>query len=46
MSSPASNNGDDDAWLMKMELKRVEPVEAVKEDKSKETTRDQAPVVE
>ena len=31
---------------MKIELKREEPVEAVKGDKSKEATGDQAPVVE
>ena len=31
---------------MKIELKREEPVEAVKGDKSKEATRDQAPMVE
>ena len=46
MSSPSSNNVEEDAWLMKIELKREEPVEAVKGHKSKEATGDQAPVVE
>ena len=42
MSSPSSNNVEEDAWLMKMELKREEPKEANNEDKGKETMRDQA----
>ena len=46
MSSSSSNNMEEDAWLMKIELKREEPVEAIKGDKSKEATGDQAPVVE
>ena len=46
MSSSSSNNMEEDAWLMKIEPKREEPVEAIKGDKSKETTGDQAPVVE
>ena len=46
MSSSSSNNMEEDAWLMKIELKREEPVEAIKGDKSKETTGDQVPVVE
>ena len=46
MSSSSSNNVEEDAWLMKIKLKREETVEAVKGDKSKETTGDQAPVVE
>ena len=37
---------EEDAWLMKIELKREEPVEAVKGDQSKEATVYQAPVVE
>ena len=46
MSSSSSNNVEEDAWLMKIELKREEPVEAVKGDKSKEAIGDQTPVVE
>ena len=46
MSSSSSNNVEEDAWLMKIELKREEPIEAVKGDKSKEATGDQAPMVE
>ena len=46
MSSSSSNNVEEDAWLMTIELKREEPVEAVKGDKSKEATGDHAPVVE
>src|SRR4051812_38538749 len=32
--SSSSNNLEEDAWLMKIELKREEPVEAIKGDKS------------
>ena len=46
MSSCPSDHMEEDAWLMKIELKREEPIEAVKGDKSKETTGDQVPVVE
>ena len=46
MSSSSSNNMEEGGWLMKIELKREEPVEAVKGDKSKEATRDQASVVD
>ena len=46
MSSSSSSNVQDDAWLMKIELKREEPVGAAKEDKGKEATGDQALVVE
>mgnify|MGYP005835602799 CR=1 FL=1 len=46
MSSSSSNNVEEDAWLMKIELRREEPVEAVKRGKIKEATGDQAPVVE
>ena len=41
MSSPSSNNVEEDAWLMKMELKREELKETKKEDKGKEATGDQ-----
>ena len=34
MSSPSSNNGDNDAWLMKIELKREEPMEINKDESS------------
>ena len=43
MSSP-SNNGDNDAWLMKIELKREEPMEINKDEGIKKTTEDQVPV--
>ena len=33
MSSPSSNNGDNDAWLMKIELKREEPTRVNKHAK-------------
>src|SRR3989337_1281175 len=46
MSSPSSNNGDNDAWLMKIELKREEPMEINKDDGIKKTMEDQAPVAE
>ena len=46
MSSSSSNNMEEDAWLMKIELKREEPAEAVKGDESKEATIDQPPVFE
>ena len=32
MSSPSSNNQGNDAWLMKIELKREEPGEINKDD--------------
>ena len=32
MSSPSSNNEGDDAWLMKIELKREEPMEINKDE--------------
>ena len=35
MSSPSSNNEGDDAWLMKIELKREEPRENNKDDRIK-----------
>ena len=43
MSSPSSNNGDNDAWLMKIELKREEPMEISKDEGIKKATEDQAP---
>ena len=46
MSSSSSNNVEEDAWLMKIELKREESAEDVKGDESKEATADHAPVVE
>ena len=46
MSSPSSNNEDNDAWLMKVELKREEPVEINKEDETKKVMEDQAPAGE
>ena len=46
MSSPSSNNGDKDAWLMKIELKREEPMEINKDERIKEATEDEAPAVE
>ena len=46
MSSPSSNNGDNDAWLMKTELKREEPMEINKDEGFKKATEDQAPAAE
>ena len=46
MSSPSSNNGDNDAWLMKIELKREEPGEINKDDGIKKAMEDQAPAAE
>ena len=46
MSSPSSNNVEEDAWLMKIKLKREEPIGAAKEDKGKEATGDQMLVIE
>ena len=43
MSSPSSNNGDNDAWLMKIELKREQPMEINKDEGIKKTTEDQVP---
>ena len=42
MSSPSSNNGDKDAWLMKIELKREEPMEINKDEGIKKATENQA----
>ena len=46
MSSPSSNNEGNDAWLMKIELKREEPREINKDDRIKKATEDQALAVE
>ena len=46
MSSPSSNNEGDDAWLMKIELKREEPGEINKDDGIKKAMEDQAPAAE
>ena len=44
MSSPSSSNNEgNDAWLMKMELKREGPRETNKEDRIKMIMEDQAP---
>ena len=43
MSSPSFNNGDKDAWLMKIDLKREEPTRANKDERIKKATEDQAP---
>ena len=40
MTSPSSNNEEEDAWLMKIELKREEPTNVTKGDKGKEATID------
>ena len=37
---------EEDAWLMKIELKREDPIGASKEDKSKEAIGDQVPMDE
>ena len=44
MSSCSSNNMEEDAWLMKIETKREEPMDAIKGDKGKEATIDPPPV--
>jgi hypothetical protein len=46
MSSPSSNNEGNDAWLMKIELKREEPVEINKDDRIKKAMEDQVPAAE
>ena len=46
MSSPSFNNEGNDAWLVKMELKREEPGEINKDDRIKKVKEDQAPAVE
>ena len=46
MSSPSSNTGDNDAWLMKIDLKREEPTRVNKNERIKKATEDQAPTAE
>ena len=47
MSSPSSfNNEGNDAWLIKKELKREEPMEINKDEGIKKATEDQAPAAE
>ena len=46
MSSPSSNNGDNDAWLMKIDLKREEPTRVNKDERIKKAMEDQAPAAE
>src|SRR3989337_1557198 len=41
MSSPSSNNGGDDAWLLKIEMKREELGETNEGDKIKKVVGDQ-----
>ena len=43
MSSPSSNNGDNNSWLMKIDLKREEPMRVNKDERIKKATEDQAP---
>ena len=42
MSSPSSNNDDNDASLMKIDLKREEPTRVNKDERIKKVTEDQA----
>ena len=47
MSSPSSSNNEgNDAWLMKIELKREEPGEINKDDGIKKAMEEQAPAAE
>ena len=46
MSSPFSNNEGNDAWLIKIELKREEPGEIKKDDGIEKAMEDQAPAGE
>ena len=47
MSSPSSSNHEgNDAWLMKIELKREEPMEISKDEGIKKAMEDQVPTVE
>ena len=46
MSSPSSNNEGDDAWLMKIELKREEPMEVNKDEGIKKAMEDHVPTTE
>ena len=47
MSSPSSSNHEgNDAWLMKIELKREEPLEINKDEGIKKAMEDQVPAIE
>ena len=46
VSSSSSNNEGNDAWLMKIELKREESMEINKDEGIKKSVEDQAPAVE
>ena len=46
MTSPSSNNEDKDAWLLKIELKREEPMEINKDEGIKKAMEDQVPATE
>jgi hypothetical protein len=46
MSSPSSNHGNEDAWLMKMELKAEGPKDILMVAKDKEAVGDQAPAMD
>nr|XP_040249539.1 protein KASH5-like [Aegilops tauschii subsp. strangulata] len=46
MSSPSPNNAGDDAWLMKIEMKREELGEIKKGDRINKAAEDQAPTAE
>ena len=46
MTSPSSNNEDEDAWLLKIELKREEPEELNKDEGIKKAIEDQVPATE
>ena len=46
MTSPSFNNEDKDAWLLKIELKREESEEIIKDEGIKKAMVDQAPTVE
>ena len=46
MLSPFSTNEGDDAWLMKIDLKREEPGDINKDDRIKNAMEDQAPAAE
>ena len=46
MSLPSSNNEDNEAWLLKIELKREEPGEINKDDGIKKAMEDQAPAAD
>ena len=46
MSSPSSNNAGNDAWLMKIEVKREEIRKTKVDDKIKEVVKEQVPTVE